>query len=83
LPTAARQARPRACDCFNRQHFIVGTFERAMTLLEKYNPSDFHGPSLYTYVIGGLSKNAQMVEQVMSDQDHYIRINLLAAKYNV
>jgi len=46
------------CNCFNCKHFIVGTFERAMTLLEKYNPSDFHGPSLYAYIISGLSNNA-------------------------
>ncbi len=71
------------CDCFDRQHFIVSTFERAMSLLEKYKPSDFHIPLLYAYVISSLSKNVPMVEEVASDQEHYMRINCLAAKYNV
>ncbi len=71
------------CDCFNRKHFIVGTFERGLALLEKHQPSDFHGPALYAYVISALSKNAPLVEQVMSDQKHYMRIHHLAAKYNV
>jgi hypothetical protein len=71
------------CDCFNRKHFIVGTFERALALLEKHQPSDFHGPALYAYVISALGKNASLVEQVTSDQEHYMRIHRLAAKYNV
>ncbi len=71
------------CDCFNRKHFIVGTYERALVLLEKHQPSDFHGPALYVYVISALGKNALMVEEVTSDQDHYMRIHRLAAKYNV
>jgi hypothetical protein len=71
------------CDCFNRKHFIVGTYERALDLLEKHQPSDFHGPALYAYVISALGKNAPMVEEVTSDQDHYMRIHRLAAKYNV
>ena len=72
------------CDCFNRKHFIVGTFERALALLEKHQPSDFHGPALYAYVISALGKNAPLVEQVTSgDQEHYMRIHRLAAKYNV
>jgi len=71
------------CDCFNRNHFIVGTYERALALLEKYEPSDFHGPALYAYVISALGKNAHLVEQVNGDQNHYMRIHRLAAKYNV
>jgi len=43
------------CDCFNRKHFIVGTHQRALDLLEKYQPGDFHGPALYAYVI--MTKN--------------------------
>jgi hypothetical protein len=71
------------CDCFNRKHFIVGTHQRALDLLEKYQPSDFHGPALYAYVISALGKNASLVEEVTSDQEHYMRIHRLAAKYNV
>ena len=71
------------CDCFNRKHFIVGTHQRALDLLEKYQPSDFHGPALYAYVISALGKNAPLVEEVTSDQEHYMRIHRLAAKYNV
>ena len=71
------------CDCFNRKHFIVGTHQRALDLLEKYQPGDFHGPALYAYVISALGKNASLVEEVTSDQEHYMRIHHLAAKYNV
>jgi hypothetical protein len=71
------------CDCFNRKHFIVGTHQRALDLLEKYQPGDFHGPALYAYVISALGKNAPLVEEVTSDQEHYMRIHRLAAKYNV
>ena len=71
------------CDCFNRKHFIVGTHQRALDLLEKYQPGDFHGPALYAYVISALGKNASLVEEVTSDQEHYMRIHRLAAKYNV
>ncbi len=63
------------CDCFYRKHFIVGTYERALDLLEKHQPSDFHGHALYAYVISALGKNAPMVEEVTSDQDHYMRIH--------
>jgi len=63
------------CDCFNRKHFIVGTHQRALDLLEKYQPSDFHGPALYAYVISALGKNASLVEEVTSDQEHYMRIH--------
>jgi len=71
------------CDCFNRKHFIVGTYQRALDLLEKYQPSDFHGPALYAYVISALGKNAPLVEEVTSDQEHYMKVHHLAAKYNV
>ena len=50
------------CDCFNRKHFIVGTHQRALDLLEKYQPGDFHGPALYAYVISALGKNAPLVD---------------------
>ncbi len=61
----------------------MGTYERVLALLEKYEPSNFHGPALYAYVISALGKNAALVEQVTGDQNHYMRIHRLAAKYNV
>lgn len=42
---------------FNRSHFIFGTFEYMLAILEKYGPSDFCAPMLYRYVLAGLCKN--------------------------
>jgi hypothetical protein len=52
-------------ETYDRFHFIVGTFERAISTLEKYNPSDFHSSFLYRYVIGALRKNSLYYEEVM------------------
>jgi hypothetical protein len=53
-------------ETFDRFHFIVGTFERAISILEKYSPSDFHSSHLYGYVIGALKKNSLYFEQVQN-----------------
>jgi hypothetical protein len=47
-------------------NFIVGTFERAISILEKYSPSDFHSAHIYGYVIGALKKNSLYFEQVQN-----------------
>ncbi len=51
---------------FDRYHFIVGTFERALSTLEKYSPSDFPSQHLYAYVIGALRKNSLYYEEVLN-----------------
>jgi hypothetical protein len=52
-------------ETYDRFHFIVGTFERAISTLEKYDPSDFYSSFLYKYVIGALRKNSLYYEEVM------------------
>ncbi len=69
-------------DGFNRQHFILGTYTRAIDTLEKYSPSDFHSRNLPAYVIGALGKNAKMYEEVMEgDQNIRDRVFQLAQKF--
>lgn len=53
------------CGTFERIHFIFGTYDRAMSLLEKYHPSDFHSAHLYAYVLSALAKNLEPMEKVM------------------
>lgn len=50
------------CNTFERKHFILGTFDRALRLLEKYNVTDFHSLHLPAYVLSGLSKNLVQLE---------------------
>ena len=50
---------------FDRLDFIVGTFERALSVLERHFPGDFASPHLYGYVIGALKKNSLYYEEVM------------------
>lgn len=50
------------CNTFERQHFILGTFDRALTTLEKYSVKDFHSQYLPAYVLSGLSKNLAQLE---------------------
>jgi hypothetical protein len=52
-------------ETFDRFDFIVGTFERALSVLEKYTPCDFASPHLFGYVIGALKKNSLYYEEVM------------------
>jgi hypothetical protein len=69
---------------FDRSHFIVGTFTRALKTLEQYSPDDFHSEHLNNYVIGVLRKNSLFYEEVMGEghQDHYERVLCLSQKYN-
>lgn len=54
------------CGTFDRSHFILATFDRALTLLEEtYEPADFHSPHLAAYVLSALSKHVDHVEKVM------------------
>jgi hypothetical protein len=60
------QAHINLAEEFDRYHFIVGTFERALSTLEKYSPSDFRSQHLYAYVIGALRKNSLYYEEVLN-----------------
>lgn len=71
---------------FERHHFIYGTFNRALTLLEKYNVADFYSQYLPAYVISGLSKNLLQMENDICGQacdcQHQQRLEQLKLKYN-
>ncbi len=80
------------CGTFERQHFILGTFNRALTTLEKYTMGDFHSLHLPAYVLSGLSKNLALMEDVMCGNDnntsscllqHRLRLEALKAKFQV
>ena len=84
------------CGTFSREHFILGTYDRALDLLEKYGPSDFHSPHLPAYVTSALLKNLDIMEQVMCQStqdngdagkkclfDHRQRVEGLRQKFNV
>jgi hypothetical protein len=60
------QAHINLAEVFDRYHFIVGTFERALSTLEKYSPADFPSQHLYAYVIGALRKNSLYYEEVQN-----------------
>ena len=55
------------CNTFSRDHFILGTFNRALTLLEKYPVTAFHSLHLPAYVLSGLAKNAPLMESIMCE----------------
>lgn len=76
------------CNTFSRDNFILGTFDRALTLLEKYPVTDFHSLHLPAYVLSGLSKNAALMETVMCDTGectlrHGERIENLKKKFGL
>lgn len=70
---------------FSRNHFICGTYDRALSLLEKYPLKAFHSLHLPAYVWSGLNKNAEMMENVMCEQNcqmnHGQRLNQLKLKF--
>ena len=72
---------------FSRNHFIHGTFDRALALLEKYPVSAFHSLHLPAYVLSGLAKNAASMESVMCEEgcqsNHSQRLNQLKIKFNL
>lgn len=76
------------CNTFSRDNFILGTFNRALGLLEKYPVTAFHSLHLPAYVLSGLSKNAALMETVMCDnglcaQNHGERIVHLKKKFGL
>jgi hypothetical protein len=72
---------------FSRNHFIHGTFDRALSLLEKYSVKAFHSLHLPAYVLSGLSKNAASMETIMCDQgctsDHQNRLDQVKVKFGL
>ena len=42
---------------FQRLHGVLGMFPRILSILSKYEPTDFHSPVLYQYVLSGLASN--------------------------
>lgn len=72
---------------FSRNHFIHGTFDRALQLLEKYPVKAFHSRHLPAYVLSGLTKNAATMESVMCEQDcqskHSARLEQLKTKFGL
>lgn len=74
-----------SCGTFSRNHFIHGTFDRALTLLEKYPVTAFHSLHLPAYVMSGLAKNAATMESVMCEQgcqnNHSHRLDQLKIKF--
>lgn len=80
------------CNTFERHHFIYGTFDRALKILEKYKVTDFHSLHLPAYVLSGLSKNlAQLETNICGNPDlsapcmsqHQSRLDLLKTKFNI
>ena len=72
---------------FSRNHFIHGTFDRALSLLEKYPVDAFHSLHLPAYVLSGLEKNAASMESVMCEEgchsDHDNRLKQLRLKFGL
>jgi len=82
LPTDLERA-----GTFERHHFIMGTFDKAIHLLEKYKPSDFHSAYLPAYVLSGLLKNLPLMENTMCGVEcttkHEAKLKHLQIKYNL
>lgn len=54
---------------FQRIHAVLGLFERILTILAQYSPSDFHSPVLSQYVLQGLCLfNARHTQYLKSDK---------------
>lgn len=78
------------CNTFERHHFIYGTFDKALSTLEKYNVSDFHSLYLPAYVLSGLSKNLPLLENDICEShnspcllQHEMRLEQLKSKFNI
>lgn len=80
------------CGTFDREHLILGCFDRALELLEKYTPSHFHSAHLPAYIVSSLTKNVDFLETVMCSagaegpdcpRQHRQRVRQLREKYNV
>jgi len=53
------------CGSFDRDHMILGCFDRALLLLEKYEPDDFHSAHLPAYIVSALNKHLEAMESTM------------------
>lgn len=75
------------CGSFERQHFILGAFDKALALLEKYQINDFHSLYLPAYVLSGLVKNLPLMEQAICSGEcslqHAQRLDQLKIKFNL
>ena len=75
------------CGNFSRINFILGTFNKALCLLEKYSKTDFHSLHLPAYVLSGLTKNASLMENVMCEDqctaNHGPRLENLKKKFGL
>jgi hypothetical protein len=75
------------CGTFERPHFILGAFDKALSLLETYQVNDFHSLFLPAYVLSGLIKNLPLMEQVFCQDScsahHAQRIQHLVSKFNL
>jgi hypothetical protein len=54
-------------DNFQRDHFILGTYERILTTAESYTKEDFHSAFFTTYLLTALCKFADLYSVVMQD----------------
>ena len=82
------------CTTFSRETFLLGSYLRALKLLEQYEPSQFHSAHLPAYIIAALVRHADFFKAVMgedqSSQDpeghppqFQERLERLQEKYNV
>jgi len=75
------------CGTFERQHFLLGAFEKALTLLETYQVADFHSLYLPAYVLSGLIKNLPLMEKMVCGNvclsHHAQRLDQLKLKFNI
>lgn len=72
---------------FERIHFVLGMFDKALCLLEHYDVKDFHSLYLPAYVLSGLCKNLQEMETIMCNNQcvtqHQTRLDQLKHKFQL
>ena len=82
-----RQDDLEKCGNFSRSHFLLGSFDRALHLLEMYPVDAFHSLHLPAYVLSGLMKNASLMENVMCENqciaNHGSRLENLKKKFGL
>jgi len=75
------------CSTFSREHFILGAYPKALDLLDKYAPGDFHSAYLPAYVLSALAKHAEFYAATMiqeqSSSPASDRLRRLQKKFNV
>ena len=74
-------------ETFPEVYFLLGSFDRALHLLEMYPVDAFHSLHLPAYVLSGLMKNAALMENVMCDNqcsaNHGPRLENLKKKFGL